>query len=83
MMVYFPWINDFVDTTCKKTKTNKGNRSILDTENLAGKRVQSNLMIIIPSANFLPNFEPKLADEAPSENNKSLNKIKSSAAVEW
>ena len=55
MMVYFPWINDFVDTTCKKTKANKGNRSILDTENLAGKKVQSNLMIIIqtPSANFL------------------------------
>ena len=55
MMVYFPWINDFVDTTCKKTKVNKGNRSILDIENLAGKKVQSNLMIIIqtPSANFL------------------------------
>ena len=54
-MVYFPWINDFVDTTCKKTKAKKGNRSILDTENLAGKKVQSNLMIIIqtPSANFL------------------------------
>ena len=61
-MVYFPWINDFVDTTCKKTKVNKGNRSILDTENLAGKKVQSNLMT---PANFLPNFEPKLADEAP------------------
>ena len=54
-MVYFPWINDFVDTTCKKTKANKGNRSILDTENLAGKKVKSNLMIIIqtPFANFL------------------------------
>ena len=63
MMVYFPWINDFVDTTCKKTKANKRNRSILDSENLAGKKVQSNLMT--PSANFLPNFEPKLADEAP------------------
>ena len=33
----------------------------------ARKYVQSNLTIIIqsPSANFLPNFEPKLADEAP------------------
>ena len=62
-MVYFPWINDFVDTTCKKTKANKRSRSILDSQNLAGKKVQSNLMT--PSANFLPNFEPKLADEAP------------------
>ena len=71
MMVYFPWINDFVDTTCKKPKANKGNRSILIPKIWQARGCNQILWLSFrPSANFLPNFEPKLASE---ENNKCLN----------